>query len=80
MNFSDLRNQPWEKVIDPSNTKDVNKQAEAFDDIMESTLSRHAPLRKTKIRPHFQQGLSLKTKALMRKREFLRRQTDKCNT
>ena len=43
-----------------------------------STLNRHAPLRKTKIRPHFRKGLSVKTKKLINERERLRRAKDKC--
>ena len=48
--------------------------AQEFDDIYESTLNRHAPLMKTKIRPHYQKGLSKKTlqfKSYILKIEFL---------
>ena len=59
----DLINQPWEKVINPN--KNVHQIGQAFDDIFESTLNRHAPLMKTKIRPHYQKGLSKKTLELI---------------
>ena len=72
----DLINQAWERVIDVN--KNVHQQAEAFNDIFESTLNRHAPLRKTKIRPHFIKGLSTKTKTLIKKRNRLRLQSSRC--
>ena len=66
----DLVNRPWDKVLDPK--KSVHEQAEAFQDIMKSTLDDHAPLGKFKIRPHFVKGLSEKTKKLIRDREKAR--------
>ena len=65
----DLMNQPWEKVIDPY--KNVHQIAQEFGDIYESTFNRYAPLRKTKIRPHYQKGLSKKTLQLIRERDKL---------
>ena len=55
----DLKNRPWHEVMDPR--KDVNQQAKAFDGILESTVNDHAPLKRTRIRPNFKKGLSLKT-------------------
>ena len=52
----DLVNQPWEEVINAKST--VHQQAEIFQELLESTLNRHAPLRKVKIRPNFRRGLS----------------------
>ena len=72
----DLANQSWDEVFDC--TKDVNQQAEAFCKIFVSTLNRHAPLRRTKIRPNFQKGLRVKTKSLIKERERLRRKASKC--
>ena len=65
----DLINQAWENVIDPK--KSVHQIAQAFDDIYESTLNRHAPLIKTKIRPYYQKGLSKKTLELIKERDKL---------
>ena len=56
----------------------MHQQAEAFDDIIESTLNRHAPLRKTKIRPYFVKGLSKQTLSLIKKRNRLRIQSSRC--
>ena len=72
----DLINQEWERVIDVN--KNVHQQSEAFDEIFESTLNRHAQLKKTKIRPHFIKGLSTKTKTLIKKRNRLRLQSSRC--
>ena len=69
--MSDLIDQPWEKVIDP--TKDCNEQAYEFDKILEDTLERHAPLKRTKVRKHFRKGLSERTKQLMHERDNLRK-------
>ena len=60
MFLHDLINQPWEKVI--SIGTNAHQQAQAMYHIMESTVERHAHLRKIKIRPHFKKGLSVKTK------------------
>ena len=54
-----------ELVINPK--LNVHQAAQGIDNIMEYTLNRHARLRKVKIRPNFKKGLSIKTKALMRK-------------
>ena len=73
--IKDLANQPWEKVIDPSKT--VHEQAHEFDKILEDTLERHAPLRRTKIRAHFKEGLSDETKKLIQERDSVRHELKK---
>ena len=72
----DLANQPWEAVINPS--KNVNEQAETFDELLKNTLDEHAPLRKTKIRENYRSGLSEKTKELIRERDTKRLEKNKC--
>ena len=72
----DLANQPWQEVIDPKKT--VHEQANEFDKILEETLERHAPLRRTKIRENFKKGLSENTKMLMQERENVRREQRHC--
>ena len=72
----DLINSPWEKVFNPK--IDVSQQAQEFDNIMVTTLNKHAKLRKTKIKPYFQKGLSFKTKKMIKERERLRKAKGKC--
>ena len=74
--IQDLANQPWQEVIDPKKT--VHDQAHEFDRILEETLERHAPLRRTKVRENFRNGLSEKTKQLMKERDHLRHDVRKC--
>ena len=73
---ADLTNQPWELVIDPS--KSVDQQAEIFDDIYTQTINKHAPIRKTKIRPNFKKGLSKKTLQLIKERDSARLESSRC--
>ena len=64
----DLVNQPWEQIINEGTT--VHQQAEIFQELLESTLNRHTPLRKVKIRPYFKKGLSAQTKELIKIRNY----------
>ena len=72
----DLINQNWGEVIDPN--KDAHQQASALMNILETTLNRHAPLRRSKVRPNLRKGLSVRTKLLMRKRNRLRLRKNRC--
>ena len=77
--LKDLANPPrkWLEVINPA--KDVHQQAQAFDRILQGTLDRHAPLRRTRIREQFQKGLSEATKKLIRERDVTRQDLLKCH-
>ena len=44
---------------------------------MESKLNKHAKLKKTKLRPKFQKGLSEESKKNIREREHIRRELSK---
>ena len=72
----DLVNQDWGEVIDPQ--KNAHQQASAFMNIFGSCVNRHAPLRRSKVRPNPRKGLSVRTKFLMRKRNRLRLQKNRC--
>ena len=74
--MKDLTNQPWELVID--HKKNVHEQARFFDKIFKETLDRHAPVRKTKIRDNFRNGLSEETKKLICERDATRIERSKC--
>ena len=72
----DLVNQPWEEVINEKIT--VHQQAKIFQELLESTLNRRAPLRKVKITPNFRKGLSAQTKELIQKRNYTLKKSNKC--
>ena len=73
----DLINQPWEeKVINPD--LNVHQSAQGVEDILTGCVNRHAKLRKIKIRQNFKKGLSVKTKALMSKRNKTFSRGSKC--
>ena len=78
LNFlHDLINQPWgECVINPD--LNAHQQAQGIENILVYVLNRHARLRKIKIRPHFKKGLSIKTKALIKKRNNTFSRGSKC--
>ena len=70
----DLAAQPWEDLVG----LDVNKMTEKFDEILEKTLDRHAPVKKIRIHENYRKGLSDETLRLMKERDQARKEVSKC--
>ena len=49
-----------------------------FDQLLMNTTNKHAPIVKTRLKPKFIKGLSVKTKELKKEREKLRKIASKC--